>query len=243
MQLEHRFTVPASVDEAWAVLLDIERVAPCLPGATLDSSEGGTYTGRVKVKVGPIQITYTGKAEFTEIDEVARRAVMSATGREVRGSGTARATVTMNLQGDGDKTDVQVLTDLAVTGRPAQFGRGVMADVGERLIGRFADCLAQLFVESPAAEAEPAAVAGTGTAVTGTQEIPPSPTTAEHAGLSAAAAEEVSAAGARGGAAFGENEPVDLLEVAGLPVAKRVLPVVAVLAVLIAIWAVFRRRR
>jgi carbon monoxide dehydrogenase subunit G len=216
MQLEHSFTVPAPVEEAWRVLLDVERVAPCLPGATLDSSEGGTYAGRVKVKVGPIQITYAGKAEFTETDEVARRAVMSASGREARGSGTARATITMTMRGEGEKTFVQVLTDLAVTGRPAQFGRGVMADVGERLIGRFADCLSRLFEEPPAPETSMPAGAGVSAATT---------------------------APSREAASFGDNEPVDLLQVGSLPVLKRLAPVALLLAALAVVWLVLRRRR
>src|SRR4051794_33588437 len=144
MKLEHEFTVPTSVDEAWKVLLDVERVAPCMPGATLLTVDGDDFTGTVKVKVGPIQVTYKGQAKFAELDESAHRAVIEASGKEARGSGTAAATVTAILTSAGAaSTTVKVETDLNVTGRPAQFGRGVMAEVGGKLIGQFAKCLAE----------------------------------------------------------------------------------------------------
>jgi uncharacterized protein len=143
MELHHEFTVPVPVDEAWRALLDIERVAPCLPGASVEDYDGKTVTGSVKVKVGPITVTYRGTAAFEEQDESAHRMVLIASGRETRGQGTARATVTGTLTGQDGGTAVSVRTDLAVTGRPAQFGRGVMAEVGDRLIGQFARCLAE----------------------------------------------------------------------------------------------------
>ncbi|EST38339.1 hypothetical protein N566_07960, partial [Streptomycetaceae bacterium MP113-05] len=147
MQLRHEFTVPVPAEEAWRVLLDIERVAPCMPGATVTSFDGETIEGSVKVKVGPMSVTYRGTAAFEERDETRRRIVLAANGKEARGQGTARATVTGTLHQDGTGTaavtTVTVTTDLTVTGRPAQFGRGVMAEVGEKLIGRFADCLAR----------------------------------------------------------------------------------------------------
>src|SRR5262245_24935001 len=128
MQLEHSFTVPVGVDEAWRVLLDIERVAPCMPGASLDSVDGDGFTGTVKVKVGPIGLTYKGKARFSEKDEHAHRAVIDAQGKDARGNGTAAAKVASTLQAEGDSTRVDVVTDLNITGKPAQFGRGVMVD-------------------------------------------------------------------------------------------------------------------
>ena len=143
MQLEHQFRVPVPVAQAWDVLLDVERIAPCMPGATVESFDGETIVGRVKVKVGPIQVTYSGTARFTDKDEAARRAVIEASAKEARGSGTATATITAQLQDDGGSaTNVTVTTDLAITGKPAQFGRGVMEEVGNKLLGRFADCLA-----------------------------------------------------------------------------------------------------
>ncbi|WP_326660803.1 SRPBCC family protein [Streptomyces canus] len=143
MELHHEFTVPVPIDEAWRALLDIERIAPCMPGASVEDYDGKTVTGSVKVKVGPITVTYRGTAVFEEQDESAHRMVLIASGRETRGQGTARATVTGTLTGQDGRTAVSVRTDLAVTGRPAQFGRGVMAEVGDRLVGEFARCLAE----------------------------------------------------------------------------------------------------
>ncbi|TWV55689.1 carbon monoxide dehydrogenase [Streptomyces misionensis] len=149
MELHHEFTVPVPVEEAWPVLLDIERVAPCLPGAVVEEYDGRTVTGSVKVKVGPVTVTYRGTAVFEEQDAAAHRMVLVANGRETRGQGTARATVTGTLSERDGGTAVSVRTDLTVTGRPAQFGRGVLAEVGDRLVGRFADCLAARLAERP----------------------------------------------------------------------------------------------
>jgi carbon monoxide dehydrogenase subunit G len=143
VNLEHSFTVPVGVDEAWKILLDVERVAPCMPGATLESVDGDDFTGNVKVKLGAINLTYKGKASFVEKDEAAHRAVIDARGRDSRGNGTAAAKVTTSLTDEGGSTKVLVNTDLDITGKVAQFGRGVMVDVGNKLIGQFADCLAR----------------------------------------------------------------------------------------------------
>ena len=143
MKLEHEFRVPVPITQAWDVLLDVERIAPCMPGATVESFDGETVNGRVKVKVGPIQVTYGGTARFIEKNEAGRRVTLDASGKEARGSGTAKATIVAVLQDDGDSTQVNVTTDLAITGKPAQFGRGVMVEVGNKLLGRFADCLAE----------------------------------------------------------------------------------------------------
>jgi carbon monoxide dehydrogenase subunit G len=161
MKLEHSFPVPVPPEQAWGVLLDVQRIAPCMPGATIDTVGGDEFTGKVKVKVGPITLTYSGRARWLERDEGARRVVLQAKGKETRGAGTASATVTGTLREAPDGTRVDVLTDLAITGKPAQFGRGVMADVGAKLIGQFASCLAdQLGAQEAAppapAEAEPA---------------------------------------------------------------------------------------
>jgi carbon monoxide dehydrogenase subunit G len=130
------------IDEAWRVLLDIERIAPCMPGAALDTVSGDAFTGRVKVKLGPINLTYQGRASFVDKDEAAHRVVIDAKGKDQRGNGTAAATITASLRSEGEDTRVDVLTDLTITGRPAQFGRGVMTDVGNKLLGQFADKLA-----------------------------------------------------------------------------------------------------
>ncbi|HXU98098.1 MAG TPA: SRPBCC family protein [Jiangellaceae bacterium] len=148
MELEHQFTVPVPVDRAWEVLLDVEKIAPCMPGAVIDSVDGDSFTGQVKVKVGPITVAYAGKASFLEKDATAHRAVVEAKGRETRGSGTAAATVTASMADEGGSARVTVVTDLAITGRPAQFGRGVLNDVGNKLIGQFADCLATTITTS-----------------------------------------------------------------------------------------------
>lgn len=155
MELHHEFTVPVPVDDAWRALLDIERVAPCLPGATVEDYDGKTVTGSVKVKVGPVTVAYRGTAVFEEQDEAAHRMVLLASGRETRGQGTARATVTGTLAERDDGTAVSVRTDLTVTGRPAQFGRGVLAEVGDRLVGRFAECLSERLAEPAVAVREP----------------------------------------------------------------------------------------
>lgn len=164
MELQHEFTVPVPVAEAWPVLLDIERVAPCMPGASVEDFDGESIKGGVKVKVGPITVTYRGTAVFEERDEKVHRIVLAANGREIRGHGTARARVTASLSDREGGTAVSVLTDLTITGRPAQFGRGVMEEVGEKLIGQFADCLAQQLsgdAEAVPAEAEPIDLVGT----------------------------------------------------------------------------------
>jgi len=157
MELEHSFTVPVAEDRAWDVLLDVERVAPCMPGATLQSVDGDEIHGSIKVKVGPISMTYQGTARFTERDPSAHVITLEASGKETRGAGTASAKVRSMLDGKGDETHVVVHTTLNVTGRPAQFGRGVMNEVGGRLIGIFADNLASMIASMPAQSAAPAA--------------------------------------------------------------------------------------
>ncbi|WP_344397632.1 SRPBCC family protein [Streptomyces vastus] len=155
MELHHEFTVPVPVQEAWPLLLDIERVAPCMPGATVEEYDGKTVNGSVKVRVGPITVTYRGTAVFEEQDESAHRMVLIASGKETRGQGTARATVTATLTERDGGTAVSVRTDLTVTGRPAQFGRGVMAEVGDKLVGQFATCLSEQLGPATTPEAEP----------------------------------------------------------------------------------------
>ncbi|HWF79229.1 MAG TPA: SRPBCC domain-containing protein, partial [Streptosporangiaceae bacterium] len=147
MELEHSFTVPVPKERAWDVLLDVERVAPCMPGATLDSVDGDEIRGRIKVKVGPISMTYVGTAQIVERDEKAGIVRLDASGKETRGAGTASASVRSLLEDRGQETHVTVLTTLNVTGKPAQFGRGVMNEVGGKLIGIFANNLAAMLAQ------------------------------------------------------------------------------------------------
>jgi uncharacterized protein len=152
MELEHSFVIPVPPEQAWPVLLDVERVAPCMPGATVDSVDGDVVKGRIKVKVGPVAMTYTGTARFTERDEQTRSITLEASGKETRGAGTASATVRSSLADEGGQTRVVVHTTMNVTGRPAQFGRGVMAEVSGRIIEKFAANLAVLLTGAPAAD-------------------------------------------------------------------------------------------
>jgi carbon monoxide dehydrogenase subunit G len=208
VQLENSFTVPVPIDEAWRVLLDIERIAPCMPGAALDSVTGDDFTGRVKVKLGPINLTYQGKASFVEKDEAAHKAVIDGRGKDQRGNGTAAALITAQLKAEGDTTRVDVLTDLNITGRPAQFGRGVMTDVGNKLLGQFADKLAaQLGAGDAGVTAAPATETPTqkiATTAAGAAEevaasvaqVPGDGAVAEQTRSTAAAARETAAAAA-----------------------------------------------
>ena len=134
MELTHSFTVPTSVDDAWALFMDLERVGGCFPGATVTEVDDDGFAGTVKVKLGPIALLYTGTGSFVERDDAAHRAVIEAKGKDKRGNGTAGATVTIELSPDGNGTRADVVTDLAVTGKPAQFGRGVMQDVSDKLL-------------------------------------------------------------------------------------------------------------
>jgi carbon monoxide dehydrogenase subunit G len=141
VELNNEFRVAVPVAKTWEVLTDVERVAPCLPGATLLSVDGDEFTGAVKVKVGPITVSYQGEAAFAEKDAAARRVVLKASGKETRGNGNAAALVTAQLKDEGDATLVVITTDLTISGKAAQFGRGVLADVAGNLIGQFAKSL------------------------------------------------------------------------------------------------------
>ena len=158
MELTHEFTVPVPVQEAWDHFQDIASVAECFPGAQVTDTEGATFHGSVKVKLGPIALVYNGSGTFTEKDEEAYRFVVDAKGKDKRGNGTAGATVTLTMDGaTGESTDVKVHTDLAITGKPAQFGRGVMQDVSDKLLNQFVSCLEQRMGEGDTAEAPAAA--------------------------------------------------------------------------------------
>lgn len=151
MKLEHSFTVPADLDTVWAAVLDPERVAPCMPGAALSEVDGDTFKGTVKVKVGPISLQYKGSGEFLEKDAAARKLVIKAAGKDTRGNGTASATVTVTLRAEGSGTAGSVDTDLSITGKPAQFGRGLISEVGGKILDTFATCLATKLAPEAAA--------------------------------------------------------------------------------------------
>lgn len=245
MKLEHEFTVPTSVAEAWRVLLDVERVAPCMPGATLLTVDGHEFTGMVKVKVGPIQVAYKGQAKFVDLDESVYRAVIEASGKEARGNGTAAATVVAQMRPSGDATTVSVETDLNVTGRPAQFGRNVMEEVAAKLIDQFAKRLAEELTSPDAAPASVGSVAPSAAIATAptraVAELPPTAAGPIAKSLVAETSSPKESPGPRIVSPHREAEPIDLLEVAGGSVAKRLVPIAAVLAVVLSVW--IRRRR
>jgi carbon monoxide dehydrogenase subunit G len=282
MKLENSFTVPVPVDQAWQVLQDVERIAPCMPGATLDSVDGDSFAGRVKVKVGPIMLTYSGKATFQDKDEATHSMTIDASGKETRGSGTAKATVKASMQADGDSTKVLLTTELAVTGKPAQFGRGVMADVSGKLIDQFAACLASEVESGESGETPPEQAASAAPAPAATESaatvssigatpatpaappLPPSGAPQQAAPapampLPATGLSSVGTSGAAGVAAANgsastpsatpkprprpqQAEAIDLLGTAGMPVAKRLAPVVAGVVAVIVLIRVLRNR-
>ncbi|MEV0166995.1 SRPBCC family protein [Nonomuraea fuscirosea] len=232
MRFEHEFTVPVPIEQAWAVLLDVERVAPCLPGAALDIFEGDEFTGRMKVKVGPITVTYRGTAKFQDVDKDSYTLTIQASGKEARGSGTASATVKARLQERDEATLVTVETSFNVTGRPAQFGRGVMAEVGGKLIERFADNLAALISE-PTVEPVPQNQ-GQGQSQGQEEErhlsaVPPAPE------------QEVRPPAPLRTSRTPDEEALDLLRIAGQPLLKRLAPVAGALVALLALVWIIRR--
>lgn len=224
MDLENSFEVAADRATAWRVLNDVERIAPCLPGAQLEEIDGDEFRGNVKVKVGPVTAQYKGKATFIEQNEAEGRVIIKGDGRDSRGAGNANALITATLHEiDANNTRVDVHTDLSITGKVAQFGRGVMADVSGKLMGQFAENLQELLAEESSGAA--AAVESNGSAAD-----------------TAAASDDSSAAdGGPRKIDMPEAEAVDLLDAAGAPVFKRVLPVVGVAAALLVLRRLFRR--
>lgn len=231
MQLEQSFLIPVRIQDAWRVLLDIEQVASCMPGAALDSVEGDEFTGRVKVKLGPINLTYAGKASFVEKDEIAQRVVIRAQGKDRRGSGTAAAVISARLTPEGGATRVDVATDLHITGRPAQFGRGAMNDVADKLLGQFADQLTARLAAAPdptISEGSRIVVAPELASETAQRAVS-EPDTPRSANVLAA----------------GDPEPIDLVHVVGGSLSDRLRrpAVVAVAVILLACTGTLVRRR
>lgn len=257
MEMEHNFTVPAPVDTVWDALLDLDRVVPCMPGATLNSHDGDEFAGTVKVRLGPISLQYKGSGRFTEKDEAARHAVIEASGKDARGNGTASATVTAQLVENGSGTAVTVVTDLSVTGRPAQFGRGMISEVGGKIIGQFADCLADKLGSdatapaTPAESEEPAATdtwqpavpadgQPTPSGATTPRPAAPTPTTPRPAAPTPTTPSAATPTPVRPAPV---SEEINLLDSAGMPVLKRAAPVVVGLTVLFVILRRLKRRR
>jgi uncharacterized protein len=252
MELDNSFSVPVPPEQAWDVLLDVKRIAPCMPGATVDEVEGDVVNGHIKVKVGPVSLTYRGTATFTERDADAHTMVIEAAGKETRGAGTASATVRAALEPDasGNGTLVTMHTTMNVTGRPAQFGRGVMVEVGGKLVDQFAANLAaQIAAEGAAAggtAGDSAATGATaGTSADGAQSA--------NGSASAAAAHQDGAGPAAVGTSTAtppappapaeKQDSINLVRLVGPAILKRVLPVAAIAAALAVLGRRIWRRR
>lgn len=213
MKIDNEFTVGVPIDRAWAVLTDLEGIAPCMPGAVLTGVEGDVYSGKVKVKVGPITSEYAGTAQFVEKDEASYRAVIDAKGRDVRGAGNATAAITAQLRAEGASTVVNVDTDLKISGKIAQFGSGMIREVSTKLLGQFADCLeGKLAVDAQAAVPAPPTVRAPA-------EAAPVPVPV-----------------------LAEPEALNLMSIAGASVYKRLLPALAVLVIIVAVIVYFAVR-
>jgi carbon monoxide dehydrogenase subunit G len=226
MEIADSFRVTTPLDQTWNVLLDIEGIAPCLPGAQLQEVDGNEYRGIVKVKVGPITAQYKGTATLAEVDESGRRIVLDASGRDTRGQGNAKASIVVTMIDDNGGTRVDVVTDLSITGKVAQFGRGVLDDVSAKLLRQFVENLerdvlaegggqpADLEVDAPPPVSAPVSTNGVASsASTGPRKIESR-----------------------------EVEPIDLLDVAGGSAARRVVPIVVGVVVLLVLWRLLRRR-
>lgn len=216
MKLENEFRVSVPIDRAWEVLTDIPLITPCLPGATLTDHEADEYKGKIKIKVGPVTADYSGSAVFVQRDEAARHVEISASGRDSRGSGNASATIIADMSTDGDGTKVSITTDLKISGKVAQFGKGMIAEVSGKLIDQFVDCIEQeLLGEAIIEEVAAESAAAPGAAAPAAAPARPRPQQAE---------------------------ALDLMEYAGNSVYKRLIPIAAVIAVLIALRLVLKRR-
>lgn len=225
MEIFEEFRVPLPVDDAWRLLLDIERIAPCMPGAQLQEIAGDEYRGIVKVKVGPITAQYKGSAKFESTDDAAHTAVIVASGRDTRGQGNASATIQLSLGAEGDRTLVSVETDLAITGKVAQFGRGVINDVSGKLLAQFVESLERDVLSGDVSS---------GDVLSGEASEPEPEAAAPQPGTAPAAVRHVDAP---------EAAPVDLLAVSGQSVGKRLLPVAGLLVVVLVLLGIRRRRR
>jgi carbon monoxide dehydrogenase subunit G len=260
MQLENKFTIEAPIDKAWEALNTPETVAPCFPGATLQEYEGDSFTGTVKVKLGPISLTYKGKGTYVSRDDANHKVVIEANGRDSRGNGTASATVTGTMVADGPtRTAVTMVTDMTITGRPAQFGRGVISDVADKIIGQFSACVASKLAPAaeeaappaPAAPSPAPAPSAAGAAApapaAGSVAAPAMGGSTNGSGSADAAAPAkgpaLAAAPKSSGPLRSEVDAIDLLDTAGAPVLKRLAPVAAGALLMLIIFLIRRARR
>lgn len=242
MDLNHQFTVAVPVEDAWKILTDLERIAPCLPGAQLQEVEGDIYRGVVKIKVGPIQAQFKGQASFVERDDAAHKAVLKGEGRDTGGKGNASALITAEMTAvDATSTSVTVNTDLSITGKVAQFGRGAMADISDKLLGQFVENLNTMILSGgtsssittsssePAAESSPTAPTAT--------ETSSSTSTSSNATPAASSEPTAASSGVRKIDAP-EAEALDVLALGGSTIIKMALPIVVVAAVVI--WLIVK---
>jgi carbon monoxide dehydrogenase subunit G len=230
MEITDSFRVSTPIDATWKVMLDIEGIAPCMPGAQLQEVDGDEFRGVVKVKVGPITAQYKGSARLAEVDESNRRIVIDASGRDTRGQGNAKASIVVTMTPEGAGTKVDVVTDLSITGKVAQFGRGVLADVSSKLMGQFVENVERDVLSS---------AGGGDTGHAGGPYEQAFESVAGPNGHSPAVAP--SASGPRR-IDSPEAEPVDLLGVAGAPVTKRLVPIGLGAIAAFILWRVLRRR-
>lgn len=211
MELNHNFTVPVPVDDAWKILTDVERIAPCLPGAELHEIEGDIFRGVVKVKVGPIAAQFKGQATFQERDDANHKAVLKGEGRDTGGKGNAAAIITATLTSlSANETQCQVDTDLQITGKVSQFGRGAMKDISDKLLGQFVDNLNALIASQKDAP---------------TTDVAPTSAPASESGVRKVEGPEA--------------KPIDLLDAAGAPILKRALPALVVVAAIV-VWLIVK---
>ena len=225
MDLNHQFTVNVPIDEAWVILTDLERIAPCLPGAQLTEVEGDTYRGQVKIKVGPILAQFKGQASFVSRDDVAHKASLKGEGRDTTGKGNASAVITAELTSvSPTSTTCTVHTDLTISGKVAQFGRGALADVSDKLLAQFSENLNQLITGAPSRSTPTTTAAAP--AATSAPAPAPAPAPSEQPAIRIINSPEVA--------------PLDLLGTAGAPILKRAIPaLIAVVAVVAALAYIF----
>jgi carbon monoxide dehydrogenase subunit G len=231
MKIDNEFTVHASIDRAWALLTDVEAIAPCMPGAQLTGiGDNETYEGKVKVKMGPVVAEYKGTAVFIEKDDEKYRGVIDAKGRDSRGAGNASAMITVQLRSDGASTTVSIDTELKISGKIAQFGAGMIQEVSEKLLGQFVGCLEGKLAE-PAPEPEPEPVPAV--------ELAPVPAVEPTATIAPVTAPPAR----RDFHNTAEPEALDLLDLAGGAAFKRLLPMAIAGAAVVAAVIFFLTRR